>query len=122
MPNYEIDENGFVCLPGSEEWRASYQDGENLAKKFSGQSAHDFAAAVSYNESGPLQPGVKIIDLVCLKKGERDESAWVWKVTLHTGEIWKMTAGCDYTGWDCQSWNSWEVSNIHDCPSCSCNS
>jgi hypothetical protein len=123
MQNFDIDENGFVMLPGSEEWRNCYEDGENLDTKFPGQDAHNFVYAIHYNNEGPLKPGLKIIDLQMLKQGGNDESDWIWKVALSDNETWWMTGWCDYTGWDCQSGNSWTQTDLgynRHCKTCSC--
>lgn len=36
--------------------------------------------------------------------GENDEARWVAVLRLRDGRFAYLTAGCDYTGWDCQSW------------------
>jgi hypothetical protein len=58
--------------------------------------------------------------------GERDEDSWVGCFRLKNGEYGYLTAGCDYTGWDCRASghgdvrNTWEELNrecltVDDC-------
>jgi hypothetical protein len=35
--------------------------------------------------------------------GENDEYSWWWVLRLKNGKHVLLEAGCDYTGWDCQS-------------------
>lgn len=45
-----------------------------------------------------------IIDKVFAEiTGERDEKDWHWLVGFQDGKVGYITGGCDYTGWDCQS-------------------
>lgn len=123
MQNFDIDENGFVMLPGSEEWRSCFESGERLSTKFPGQDAHSFVSAIEYNNDGPLKPGLKIKDLKMLKQGYNDGGDWIWRIDLSDGETWWMTGWCDYTGWDCQSGNSWTQTDLgfeRHCKTCSC--
>lgn len=36
--------------------------------------------------------------------GENDEAEWYWVIALKDGTHGLGVGGCDYTGWDCQSW------------------
>lgn len=96
-----------VPLPGSENWRDAHEWGRALDRQFPDQDAMDFAYACHYNTFGPMHSGDTILELVMMQEGERDAENWVWRVTLEDGEIWFAEAGCDYTGWDCQSWIEW---------------
>lgn len=123
MLSFEIDENGFVMFPGSEDWRSAYDDGARLDQKFPGQDAQDFTAAMCYNDEGPIKAGVKIVDFKMLQEGYNDGRSWIWKVTLHDDSVWFMTAWADYTGWDCQSGNEWSQTDPmpeRHCETCSC--
>lgn len=41
-------------------------------------------------------------------EGENDGDDWRWVVSLHDGRFAFIQGGCDYTGWDCQSWATCE--------------
>lgn len=70
---------------------------------------YDLSGCIEYNDTG--------LDLVDFKKvmavwvGEHDGDDWRWIIKL-TSEAKKkygygfvfIQGGCDYTGWDCQSW------------------
>lgn len=102
MPEYPI-----VKLEGYEGWVTMNAWGERLDEAFPDQQAMEFANALFYNDRGPLEdPLLAVTDLKCLVVGERDRDDWVWDVTV-SGLGWRYTAGCDYTGWDCQSWGNW---------------
>ncbi len=93
-------------IAGSEGWTNAYEIGGRLDERFPGQDAEDFASAVEYNDTGPLE-GRGIVDLKMIQEGENDVDAWIWHVTLDDGSTWKAEGGCDYTGWDCQSSLEW---------------
>jgi hypothetical protein len=38
--------------------------------------------------------------------GHNDEDEWYWIIELKDGRFLLTSAGCDYTGWDCQSGGS----------------
>jgi hypothetical protein len=99
-----------VPLPGSEAWAGAYDWGDSLDKTFPGQDAQDFSYACSYNDSGPTADK-RVLDLRMIVQGENEGADWIWMVRFETDryepEWWVMVAGCDYTGWDCQSSNCW---------------
>ena|SRR3990167_4569033 len=37
-------------------------------------------------------------------EGEHDGDDWRWILSLKDGRFVFLQGGCDYTGWDCQSW------------------
>ena len=37
-------------------------------------------------------------------EGERDGDDWRWVLELNSGAFVFLQGGCDYTGWNCQSW------------------
>lgn len=45
-----------------------------------------------------------IAELVWIEEGENDERNWLVGGELQDGRWFFITAGCDYTGWDCRSW------------------
>jgi hypothetical protein len=100
------DDIPYLSAPGSFEWDAGIEFGSALDRRFPGQDAHEFGLAVAYNDRGPLEPDAPIQALVMVVQGERDRTDWTWLVLIN-GTWWAATGGCDYTGWDCQSWLDW---------------
>lgn len=96
-----------IMLPGSEAWSRAYDMGQRLEVQFPGQEAYDFCCAVSYNDIPGEVAGQEITNLVCTQIGENDGAEWVWRVSF-SGSRWQVMGGCDYTGWDCQSWLEWK--------------
>lgn len=45
-----------------------------------------------------------IVKVLAISEGARDGDAWGWLLQLTDGRIAYLQGGCDYTGWDCQSW------------------
>ena len=45
-----------------------------------------------------------IFGVLAVFEGMNDGPDWHWIVKLRTGEDYYLRGGCDYTGWDCQSW------------------
>jgi hypothetical protein len=95
-----------VPLPGSGDWSEAYEYAEVLERRFPGQDASDLCVGAKYNDYGPLADH-QVDDLVCNEFGQRDGPGWKWTVTFVNGETWIATGGCDYTGWDCQSFLRW---------------
>lgn len=91
---------------GSDAMVEAYSLGQELDEVFPGQDSHDFIYACEYNGLGPLD-GHKVAGLLMTQQGEKDESNWVWLVKLDDGTHHWAVGGCDYTGWDCQSWLDW---------------
>lgn len=44
-----------------------------------------------------------IAQVIDASVGERDGASWMCVVLLNDGRFAYLCAGCDYTGWDCQS-------------------
>lgn len=42
--------------------------------------------------------------IVAMDEGENEASNWLLVVQLTNGQYSFLSAGCDYTGWDCRSW------------------
>ena len=77
----------------------------NLEKRFPGQDSYSFGQAVAMNSSeAQVLHGRHITSLEMIQMGSNEESNWIWTVTLDNGERFVVEGGCDYTGWDCQSW------------------
>ena len=103
MDNYPIIRLG---VPDEETWVGSYELGNLISVQFSDQDGQSFASAVTYNDAGPAE-GHELTGLLLIQEGENDESNWIWLVAIDTGEFFWAIGGCDYTGWDCQSWLEW---------------
>lgn len=74
-------------------------------------------AGVDYSLSGCLEYNSQPFDLLDIEKvlavweGENDGDDWRWIIKLtktaskvHGNSFVFLQGGCDYTGWDCQSW------------------
>lgn len=46
---------------------------------------------------------VDVAKVFAMREGENDERDWLCYGRLKDGRYFFLTAGCDYTGWDCQS-------------------
>jgi hypothetical protein len=44
-----------------------------------------------------------VVRVVAAEDGENDDANWICIVELKDGRFAFLSAGCDYTGWDCQS-------------------
>ncbi len=72
------------------------------AVKFSAESA---SALPGY--SGPVTWGADdIAEVLASDEGENDGPNWIALLRLKDGRLVAMSAGCDYTGWDCQAGGS----------------
>jgi len=68
---------------------------------------YDLHSAIEYHIS---KFGVEdVCDVLAVIEGENDGENWHWLLLLNDGTFAYLTGGCDYTGWDCQSWASAEV-------------
>jgi len=61
---------------------------------------YDWEQAFTY-ATGFTREDVKSI--AGMDEGENDEEPWIIYGKLKNGEWFYLTAGCDYTGWDCQA-------------------
>jgi len=56
-----------------------------------------------------------IVRVLAVVEGENDGANWHWVILLTNKRVVYLTGGCDYTGWDCQSWaSSWFINGIPD--------
>lgn len=65
----------------------------------------DLDACLDTNPQGAFT----ILDIdrvLAVYEGENNERDWRWILRLHDGRYVYLRGGCDYTGWDCQSWAS----------------
>lgn len=47
-----------------------------------------------------------VAEILAMSEGENDEANWLMVVKLKDGRFSFLSAGCDYTGWDCQAGGS----------------
>lgn len=95
----------IVQLSGADDWALAYRVGEIIETRFPGQDAWEFAVAMVYNGPAPaVWVGASLVDFVMLREGEHDGGPWLWALTFDLCGRWLVEAGCDFTGWDCQSW------------------
>lgn len=52
--------------------------------------------------------------VVACDEGENDGSAWIALLQLKDGRYLWLSAGCDYTGWDCQAGGFMQVGDALD--------
>lgn len=62
----------------------------------------DLKYAFGYNQPQPFKLE-DIDDILACIAGHNDEDSWYWIVKLKDDRFFLIRAGCDYTGWDCQS-------------------
>ena len=51
-----------------------------------------------------------IVEVIAADEGERDGANWIAILKLKNGLYIFMSAGCDYTGWDCRASGSSTIS------------
>lgn len=103
-----------IVLPGSEGYWNAYALGREAEEVFAGQDVTDFLYACEYNGQGPLTDGVGLDGILMVQQGDNDGPNWIWLVRTSTGAHWWAVGGCDYTGWDCQSWLEWSRYDVID--------
>lgn len=68
---------------------------------------YDLGACLEYNGQGAFQLS-DIEKVLAVVEGERDGADWHWilklKAPVNKMRYVYLVGGCDYTGWDCQSW------------------
>jgi len=52
-----------------------------------------------------------VADILYSDEGENDGAPWIGVFRLNDGRFLYVTAGCDYTGWDCQASGSSAVAS-----------
>lgn len=63
---------------------------------------YDLGACLEYNpQDGITSESITIV--VAVVEGEPDGAPYSWLVAIDDRFAW-IHGGCDYTGWDCQSW------------------
>lgn len=72
-------------------------------------SLYDLSACFNYAVTPPFERPTKANLHACVM-GENDESSWYWLLEVGR-KFYYVEGGCDYTGWDCQSWGEIEERN-----------
>jgi len=52
-----------------------------------------------------------VAEIIAIEDGENDGPPWIGLFRLHDGRYAFLSAGCDYTGWDCQAGGGSAVAN-----------
>jgi hypothetical protein len=71
-------------------------DPEKIAEVF---TDYDWREAATYASWNPED----VAEIIASDEGENDGSNWIMVVKLNDGRFSFLSAGCDYTGWDCQA-------------------
>lgn len=64
----------------------------------------DLRACLEYNGVGYTLEDIARV--LAVYEGENDGEDWRWILLRKDGTFEALQGGCDYTGWDCQSWAS----------------
>ena len=64
-----------------------------ILKDYDWQEAHAYA---SWNTED-------VDHIIAMSEGENDGANWLMVVKLKNGKFGFLSAGCDYTGWDCRA-------------------
>lgn len=77
-----------------------YYDNEESYK--AREMDYDLGACLEYNAQSFSDSDIK--EVLAVWEGEHDGDDWRWILALNDGRYVFLQGGCDYTGWDCQSW------------------
>lgn len=69
---------------------------------------YDWPQAFGYAKDFTIEDVAEIIDY---RDGENDEANWIMYGKLKDGRYFTLSAGCDYTGWDCQAGGTSETAD-----------
>ncbi|HKY41343.1 MAG TPA: hypothetical protein VJN18_35665 [Polyangiaceae bacterium] len=63
------------------------------------------SVSAALNSSAKADPFTRadVAEVLATSDGERDEAQWLGVFRLKDGRFAFVSAGCDYTGWDCRS-------------------
>lgn len=108
MNDIEVEEK--IMLAGSEGYWSYYDLASKLEKRFPNEDVYNLCSALG--ENAVSWPDGELLDIKLLVQGENEGPDWVWAVKIHNEtlretKIFIGQGGCDYTGWDCQSWFEW---------------
>lgn len=121
-----------IALPLPGRIKAAPQPQPTATKRHKGFTMLDMLDCYDWQEAfnaasgpDPAKPGDSVgvqsfnvddvASVVAYDEGVNDESNWLILGTLTDGRIFYLSAGCDYTGWDCQCWGrSWVAHTMSD--------
>lgn len=63
---------------------------------------YDLNACLEYNPQAFSLDDIAMV--LAVHQGVNDKDSWRWILQLSDGRYVFLLGGCDYTGWDCQSW------------------
>lgn len=66
---------------------------------------YDLHACLEYNPQNAFNVD-DIASVLAVYEGQNDSTDWRWLIQLKDNQFVYLRGGCDYTGWDCQSWAS----------------
>lgn len=69
---------------------------------------YDLSAACDHNDASPFRLE-DVAYVLAYIQGENDGPAYHWIVAMKDHTYAYVTGGCDYTGWDCQSYVSADI-------------
>jgi hypothetical protein len=64
---------------------------------------YDLDSCLEYNPQEGFSVSI-IGKVLAVAEGQNDGRSWHWLFVLKNGVYVYLTGGCDYTGWDCQSY------------------
>ncbi len=73
------------------DWRAAFQEAFNGGYR----SFHD--------DDGDIGPIAGVLEILACTPGDNDGPNWLAVVFMADGRYAYVSAGCDYTGWDCRA-------------------
>lgn len=75
---------------------------------------YDLESCLEYNpQKGYTVDDIEIV--LAVWEGANEGDDWRWILQLKNGSYVLLEGGCDYTGWDCQSWaTSWFFASVEE--------
>jgi hypothetical protein len=55
-----------------------------------------------------------VVEIIAMEEGDNDGDDWIGVFKLSNGQFAWLSAGCDYTGWDCQATGDSAICNTLD--------
>jgi len=98
----------FQCC-GVEPVAKSYEDDAHLA--YRQYNEPDVRKCIGYEGDAPEFTRADVVEIIACAEGENDGPSWIGVFKIKNGLYAFLEAGCDYTGWDCQSGGSATISD-----------
>lgn len=87
--------DALVAFKSDKDWRAAFAEAHGQGYSSTSQTDDESSSAPN--------PIDAVIDVIAASEGERDERDWLAIVRVIDGDYLVVSAGCDFTGWDCQA-------------------